>query len=334
MMKKKIAVIGAGSMALNGGKAFIDTDQAEICGVASKHVETARACAKKLSCDRYFDNYKKIVETEPDALLVEVPLGPQNEIVLWALDEGFDVLIGGCLATSVEYGKSIVELTKKKNRTVEVGFNGRYDPLWVETRKIVMSGMIGKPIMATSMTYFRADPESWYYNEELSGGMPLLHLTYCYLNAMRWVLGTPTHVSATGNKLAQTRPHHISDESCAAVVQYENQSFASVVGSYATPDSLPGMEPQFVCTEGAVKINNRSDPGSKNITVFKDGKTEILSFDAKESSLVRQAKAFLNAMETGEQASNPVEDALIDIEVAEAMAISSKEHRTVRMSDL
>ena len=95
MAKKKIGVVGAGSMALRRGRAFIDTGQAEICAVASKHIETARSCAAELGTDRCCNDYRKITETAPDALLIEVPHEPQNEIVLWAIEEGLDVLIGG-----------------------------------------------------------------------------------------------------------------------------------------------------------------------------------------------------------------------------------------------
>jgi myo-inositol 2-dehydrogenase / D-chiro-inositol 1-dehydrogenase len=332
--KKKIAVVGAGSMALSRGKAFVDTGRAEICAVASRHIETARVCAGQLGADKYFDDYKRIVEAKPDALLIEVPHKPQNEIVLWAIEEGLDVLIGGCLASTLEYGRKIVESAARQGSIVEAGFDMRYDRAWSEIRRLVCDQIYGKPIMATGMTYFNADPDSWYYNEELSGGMPLTHLTYCHLNTMRWILGKPAFVTATGNKLAQTLPHNIADESCSAVVQFENQSFATVVGSYAAPDSFPSSAPQFVCTKAAMQINDRSGPAGCGITVFEGDESEVISFKEKESSLVLQSRAFLNAMEFRKPALNPVDDALIDIEIAEAMAISSREHRTVRLSDL
>ena len=334
MSKKKIAVVGAGSMALSRGKAFVDTGRAEICAVASRHIETARACAGELGADKYFDDYKKVIEAGPDALLIEVPHKPQSEITLWALEEGLDILIGGCLASTLEYARKIAESTGKHGCIVEAGISARYEAGWTELRRLVSGQVLGKPIMATGITYFNADPDSWYYNEEMTGGMPLIHLTYCHLNTMRWILGKPIYVSATGNKLAQTLPHHVADESCAAVVQFENQSFAVAIGSFATPDSFPNSAPQFVCSNGAVQINDRPESGGSSLAVFNRDESEIRTIEEPEPSLVLQANAFLSAIEGGKPVLNPVEDALIDIEVAEAMAISSREHRTVRMSEL
>ena len=42
MSTKRIAIAGAGKMARIRGQAFLQTGQAEICAVTSRHVETAR----------------------------------------------------------------------------------------------------------------------------------------------------------------------------------------------------------------------------------------------------------------------------------------------------
>ena len=105
MSKLRIAVVGAGNMARVRGHAFLETGRAEICGVAARRRETAERCAAELRCGVFFDDYRLLVETRPDAVLIEVPHRVQDDVSLWALDAGYDVLIGGCLASSLENGK-------------------------------------------------------------------------------------------------------------------------------------------------------------------------------------------------------------------------------------
>ena len=63
MKKKRIAIAGAGSMARTRGRAFIATREAEICAVASRHVDTSRACAAELGYGLYVDEFRRLAES-------------------------------------------------------------------------------------------------------------------------------------------------------------------------------------------------------------------------------------------------------------------------------
>ena len=110
-----------------------------------------------------------------------------------------------------EEGAEIEELAARRGLVVEAGYQRRYDPAWEEIRRLISEGALGEPIMAVSMALFRADPRTWYYDQEASGGMPLTHLSYCYLNAMRWILGRPTVVSAMASKKVETGLERVSE---------------------------------------------------------------------------------------------------------------------------
>ena len=77
---RRIAIVGAGNMARRRGRAFIDTGRAEICAVASRRLPKARQCAADLDCDTYYNDYRLLGEASPDAILIEVPHAPQDEI--------------------------------------------------------------------------------------------------------------------------------------------------------------------------------------------------------------------------------------------------------------
>ena len=79
--------------------------------------------------------------------------------------------------------------------------------------------------------------------------------------------------------------------------------------------------------------NADSPPGKDSITVYREGRSEIREFENEPSSMVRQAHAFLDAIENRREARNPPEDALLDVAIAEAISVSAREQRTVALTE-
>ncbi|MBB31136.1 MAG: hypothetical protein CME25_19780 [Gemmatimonadetes bacterium] len=325
MAAKRIAIIGAGNMARTRGRAFLETGQAEICSVSSRRMASAKACASELASDVYFDDYRRLAESNPDAILLEVPHKVQDEITLWALEAGFDLLIGGCLASNLGSGEQIAALAKTKGCVVEVGYQRRYDPAWKKIKQLVESKELGIPVMSTSMALWNADPEKWYYDQETSGGMPLTHMSYCYLNAIRWILGKPIWVSAVANKLVETGPTRVLEESCGAHITFENGSFLSATASYVGPEGMSSAETRFVFTDGGIQTND----DNLSIKIFRGGEDEIRAFCKTPSPFVRQARAFLEAVESRGNGQNPPDDAILDNRIAECISCSVREQRAI-----
>jgi len=326
MRKKRIAIAGAGGMARTRGRAFVETGRAEICALASRRLESARACAAELHCDTCFDDYRRLGESRPDALLIEVPHRVQDEIALWALESGLDVLIGGCLASSVENGEKIVAAASG-GRVVEAGYQRRYDPAWEEIRRLIWNKTLGEPVMAVTMALWNADPHSWYYDQGQSGGMPLVHLSYCYMNAVRWILGAPVSVAAVANRKAETSRGRVEEESCAVLVGFENGAFASATASYLGLEGMADARPRFICTDGGILV----DMTQPTIAISRGEGVEERSWERDPSPFMRQAERFLTALETRAPALNPPADALVDLRLAAAISASIRENRTVAL---
>jgi len=328
MDTKRIAIVGSGNMALARGQAFLDTGRASICAVASRRSENAKNCAEELGCELYFDDYTRLKETNPDAVLIELPHKIQDEVALWSLDQGFDVLIGGVLAASLKSGKRIAELADRHKLVVEAGFQRRYDPAWEEIRRLVKSGELGEPVMAVSMGLWRPDPASWYYDQALSAGMPLTHMSYVYLNAMRWILGTPLTVAAMANRKLETGQGRVVEESCGALIRFTGGAFLSVTASYAGLEGLDDARTQFVCTKGAVRVEVDG-----SITIFREGHIQHHVFTLEPSPMVRQADEFLDAINCRGLTRNPPDESLWDIRIASAISAAASSLNTISLTD-
>src|SRR5262245_27074259 len=105
MARTRVAVVGAGSMARVRGRALLETGRAGLVAVASRMLERARACAGELGAPAAFDDFAPLAACRPDAILVETPHQAHDAVVPWALERGYDLLLGGNLAASVVSGE-------------------------------------------------------------------------------------------------------------------------------------------------------------------------------------------------------------------------------------
>ncbi len=329
---KRIAVAGAGKMARSRGRAFLETGRAQICAVASRRLDAAAACAAELGCDVWFDDTCRLAETRPDAILIEVPHRAQDDITRQALEDGFDVLIGGCLASDPAAGAGIVELARAGDRVVEAGYQRRYDPAWVAIRDLVATRELGEPVLAVTMALWRPDADSWYCSQQASGGMPLTHMSYCYLNAVRWILGRPVTVAAMAHRRDEVNPDFVDEETCAALIGFESGATLSATASYRGPVGMHDPEARFLFTAGGLQVGGAAAADRDAITLLPDdGAAEVRTFPREPSAAVYQAQAFLDALESRQPARNPPEDALVDVQVTSAISAAAREGRTLEL---
>jgi myo-inositol 2-dehydrogenase/D-chiro-inositol 1-dehydrogenase len=314
----RVAVAGSGRMARVRAAAFASLgDGVEICGIASRSVENAQRLAAELRTDWYTD-YAQLLAARPDALLVEVPHRPQDDLVTWALRAGLHVMIGGPLASSAEAGRRIAALAAEQALVVETGYEARYKDVWRLSSDLVSAGVIGDIISVQSLALVQQDTVSWYYQEEISGGMLVTHLSYAFLNPLRWIFGTPRWVVGNANRKHLTTAAAVRHETCAASVLWPNDILGTMLAGYVKPPNMKAWHVDVVGTGGGIRIEP-GDLHAGSVTLFKSpGGVVRHDFDSN-NAFVEQARAFYLAVTAGGPVLNPPEDAQVDLQVCEAL---------------
>jgi predicted dehydrogenase len=277
-----------------------------------------------LGCDQCFDDYTALLGTSPDVVLVEVPHGAQDSVVLWALEQGLHVMIGGCLAASCASAEEIRQMASSRGLVVEAGYQCRYTPLWEEARSLVREGQLGEMVAVRSIALYDADPHSWYYRQNDSGGMPLTHMTYGFINPLRWLFGDPLCVSAFANRLRHTGPGMVNEETCAANLRFANDLVCSMTASFVMPGRIPGWSVLFLGTECAMEVF----PSDDTLTLYQGPRLETKRLAARDPFEV-QAEVFVGAMDGLADCRNSPEETVGDIKVAEAIVTSAREKRVL-----
>ena len=334
--KRRLAVIGAGGMARVRTKALLATGRVTLCGVAARHLASAQQFGAEFGCPFCTDHYDAILQAQPEVLLVEVPHGVQDKIVLWALDHALHVLVGGVPATTVEAAQTIGDRAREQNLVVESGYQARYDSLWRAAKAFVDDGRLGRPVAARSIALWPGDPASWYYRQDASCGMPLTHMTYCFLNPVRWILGRPAKVSAFANRIKETAPEMLREETCIANVLFDRDVLYTALAGFVCPERLPAWKVTLIGTEAALEIVP-SETSVETMTSYGPAGAETRSFGTHEPAFRAQAEAFLDAVaavQAGRPADtclNAPDEGLWDVRLADAVVASVREGRTVTL---
>lgn len=321
-----IAIAGAGAMARVRARALLRTGSIEICGVASRHLDSARAFGAQFGCDACFDDVSRLLATGPDAVLVEVPTGVQDEIVAHALRERLPVLVGGPLASTRAAGEAL--RTAADGLVVEAGFEARYKPAWEALRELVAGGAVGTVTAIRTAALWRCEPRSWWARQEDTGGMPLAHMTYCFVNPLRWVFGEPTHVSAFAGTAGVTA---LREETCVANLRFPGGIVCSSTASFVKSAERESWVVWVLGTEAAIELlPTEMDAGA--LRLHRGTRVETTDFAAAPDAFTVQAQAFLDSLAGPDICRNPIADALGDLRVAEAIVASARTLRTVELT--
>lgn len=324
----RIAVVGAGLMARIRAKALVETGRAQIVAVAGRSVCRIQALCMELQAEPVWDGYDGLLRYKPDAVLVETPHAVQDTATFWALTHRLPVLVGGPLACSVAAGERIADEAERRHIPVEAGFQARYMPLWEDARRALHERRLGQLVLVRSLALWNGDPHSWYYSQSLSGGMPLTHMSYCFINPLRWLLGEPYSIHAVAGRCAHTAPEHVQEETVAATLCWPGGIPCSLCAGYVKPAVMNAWYVELIGTDAALELQPVDfEPG---YAVERRGAVQTrIDYPADATGFAAQAHAFLDAVEgRPEGLRNRPEAALGDLRVAEAIVRSAAVSRS------
>ncbi|MCN4144142.1 MAG: Gfo/Idh/MocA family oxidoreductase [Thiohalomonas sp.] len=330
----RIAIVGAGTMASVRTRALLDTGLVELCGIASYRAESANKFANDFNISYATTDYRHLIAQKPDAILVELPHKVQDDVVMWALQEKLHVLLGGCLSTTSAIGEKIVALCEENKVIVECGYEARYKPCWHYIKQQLERRLIGTPCVVNAIALWNAPTDSWYYNQVASGGMPVTHISYAFINPLRWLFGEPLQLSAMSNKVKETDHDCVHEESCVINIRFPNNLLVSLTAGYITAPEKVHWQLEILGTSGMLEIH----PGDLDSGLVRHYSEEsgiiTLDFSDFENAFNRQAHIFIDEIKNlgndkKKALLNPPHIAINDIRIAEAIVQSSKNNETI-----
>ena len=149
----KVGTIGLGKMGLSHYaiiKAHPDVDAVAVCD-ASGFVLSG---LEKQTGVKTFKDYKRMIDDcDLDGVIIATPTKTHAEMAQYALEMGVNVFCEKPFTLTLEDGNKLVKLAEEYGLVNQVGFHNRYIGTFLEARRLVKSGAIGKVYHAMAEAY-------------------------------------------------------------------------------------------------------------------------------------------------------------------------------------
>jgi predicted dehydrogenase len=324
--KVRWGVLGAANIALT--KVIPGMQRAancEVAAIASRDYDRAAAAAQRLGIATAYGSYTALLQA-PDIDAVYNPL-PNHLHMPWsiqAMQAGKHVLCEKPITLTVAECRRMIEVRDRQRVVAGEAFMVHSHPQWLRARAIARSGEIGDlRAIQCCFSYSNSDPQNVRNVLEYGGG-GLMDIGCYPITMSRWMLGRePLRVLA----LVERDPVFGVDRLASAVLDFG--ACQSVFT--ASTQIVPYQRMHFLGTRGRIEVEIPFNaPPDRPTRLLVDIGGGLFGEDVRTEQIpvcdqyTAQGEAFSRAILEGTPVPTPLEDALANMAVIEALFRSEK----------
>ena len=326
MRKVKWGVLGVAKIAIEKViPAMQQGEASHIAAIASRDLGKARAAANKLGIERAFGSYEALLaDGEIEAIYNPLPNELHVPWTLRALAAGKHVLCEKPIALDAEEARALIEARDGIGKLVAEAFMVRCHPQWRRAKELAGTGAVGElRAIQTFFSYRLLDPENVRNRPPGGGG---LYDIGCYaILSARYIFGAePTRVVAT----IDHDPNFRTDRLAGAILEFpggRHSTFTigtqmsahqrvTIVGEAGRIEiMIPFNAPPDRPTEIAIDTGADLFGGGRRVEQF-----------AICDQYTLQGDAFSRAIINATPLEFPIEDAILNMRVIDALFRSAK----------
>ncbi|MGH6798944.1 MAG: Gfo/Idh/MocA family protein [Roseiarcus sp.] len=326
MRKVKWGVLGVAKIAIEKViPAMQRGEVSQIAAIASRDLGKARAAADKLGIARAFGSYEDLLaDAEIEAVYNPLPNELHVPWTLRALAAGKHVLCEKPIALDAEEARPLIDARNRSGKLVAEAFMVRYHPQWRRARELAREGSIGEVrAIQTFFSYRLLDPDN-VRNRPPGGGGVYDIGCYAILTARTIFAAEPMRVVATIDR----DPNFQTDRLASAVLEFpggRHLTFSvatqlsahqrvTIVGDAGRIEvMIPFNAPPDRPTEIVIDAGADLFGGGRRVEQF-----------ALCDQYTLQGDAFSRAIVDGSPLEFPIEDAIANMRVIDALFRSAK----------
>ena len=299
-----------------------------ITAIASRQLEKARVVAGKLGIEKAYGSYEELL-TDPDIDAVYIPL-PNHLHVPWtikALNAGKHVLCEKPIGLNAAEAQKLLGVARKFPRLkVMEAFMYRHHPQWQWAKQKVTEGKIGEVrTIQTFFCYHNTDPDNIRNRADIGGGGLMDIGCYC-ISLSRFIFGAiPWRVCG----MMEEDPNMKVDRLTSAILE-----FSSGTSTFTCATQLvPYQRVNIFGTKGRIEIeipfNAPSDRPCK-LWYGEGNRIEEVVLEICNQYTI-QGDLFSRAVLQDREVPVPLEDAVANMQVIEALISSARKRKWVNL---
>ena len=299
-----------------------------VAAIASRDLSRAAAAARALGVAKAYGAYEAML-ADPDIEAVYNPLPNHLHVPLTikAAEAGKHVLCEKPIALTADQARQLIAVRDRTGVRIEEAFMVRAHPQWRAAFDAIHAGRIGEVrAIAGAFSYFNRDPQN-IRNELAYGGGALMDIG-CYLVAMsRYVFGAePRRVMA----LIDRDPDFAIDRLTSGILDFGSRQAIFTCGT----QMAAYQRVQIFGTMGRIEIEIPFNaPPDRACRIFIDDGSDLfgkgiqtIAFPVVDQYTL-QGDEFSRAIREGRPSRFPLEDAVNNMAVIDALFRSAKSNQ-------
>ena len=327
--KVKWGVLGVAAIAV---KKVIPAMQrgawSEIAAIASRELPKAEKAAAHLRIGKAYGSYEELL-ADPEIEAIYNPL-PNHLHVPWSIkaaEAGKHVLCEKLISLTVKEAKELLRARDRCGVKIGEAFMVKTHPQWLRVRELIHKDVVGKLRSIIGMfSYFNRDPQNVRNVAEWGGG-GLMDIGCYPITASRWIFGEePLRVCG----LLEGDPEFGTDRQSSAMMEFPSGHSIFTCSTQL----VPYQRMQFLGAEGRIEIKIPFNaPNDRPCEILIDNGKDVFGSGITTEAIPTcdqytiQGDAFSKAIREGTEVPVPVEDAIANMAVIEAIFKSADTKR-------
>jgi predicted dehydrogenase len=319
--KVKWGVLGAASIATRKVIPGMQKGEwSEIAAIASRDLKKAEEAAGKLGIAKAYGSYEELL-ADPEIEAIYNPL-PNHLHVPWSIEAavaGKHVLCEKPISLTVAEAQTLLEVRERCGVKIGEAFMVKTHPQWLRTRDLIQKGVIGDlRAIVGAFSYFNRDPHNVRNNAAWGGG-GMLDIGCYPITTSRFIFGEEP-VGVAG--LIETDPDFKTDRLASVILAFPS---GQAVFTCST-QLVPYQRMQFLGTTGRIEIEIPFNaPPDRGCRIFIDDGRDVFGGGIRIETIpvcdqyTVQGDAFSRAIREGSEVPVPLEDAIGNMAVIEAV---------------
>jgi predicted dehydrogenase len=293
----------------------------EVVAIASRDLQLATETASRLHIPAVYGSYEELLnDKNVDAVYIPLPNHLHVEWAIKSIQAGKHVLcekpIGLSSAEALQLQQAAAE---KPELSVMEAFMYRFHPQWEVAKELVDDKRIGElKTVHSFFSYYNADPNNIRNQKAMGGGGMMDIGCYCVSLARFLFNSEPLRVFShvTIDPVLQT------DTMASGILEFSTGTATFTCSTQL----MPYQRVQILGTEGRIEIEipfNAPPNHSTRLVVYTKSGEEEMTFEPVDQYTL-QGDLFAQSILTGTPAPTPLEDAINNMKVIEAVFASAK----------
>jgi myo-inositol 2-dehydrogenase/D-chiro-inositol 1-dehydrogenase len=271
-----LGLIGCGNRGMYVSGIFAKNEFAKVTAVCDIYDDRLDAAEQKYSGTKRFKDYKDLLASDVDAVLIATPAFLHPEHFEAAVAARKHIYMEKPAAVNAAGCRRVIAAARKadKSKRITVDYQQRYGKDYRKANAVVKSGELGGIKMIRASWFGGGPPlrsghpaseekiRNWYFYRELSGDI-LVEQDCHNIDVVNWFTGShPVRVTGYGSR--QLRTYGNVFDNLAATFQFsDGVIFSYSANQFRTP-GFKDVSETFICEKGAV---NTSRSG---YTIYRD----------------------------------------------------------------